>query len=109
MAKPTAGWEKLGDKFYRKIQLYTDVFDQDLELENYILTGAAYGGAIGTLVWRVSRLFWQSWLMCWDIYKSHVTDLFPFKCLLLQRPLLSLFESKVIRLHSLRNFICGVR
>jgi hypothetical protein len=47
MAKPTADWEKVGDKFYRKIQLYTSVFDQDLELENYIVTGAPYAGAIG--------------------------------------------------------------
>lgn len=47
MANPTAKWEKVGDKFYRKIQLYTAVFDQDLELENYIVTGCSYGGAIG--------------------------------------------------------------
>jgi hypothetical protein len=47
MANPTADWEKVGDKFYRKIQLYTAVFDQDLELENYIVTGCSYGGAIG--------------------------------------------------------------
>ncbi|PMD39185.1 vacuolar protein-like protein sorting vps16 [Hyaloscypha variabilis F] len=46
MANPTADWEKVGDKFYRKIQLYTAVFDQDLELENYIVTGCSYGGAI---------------------------------------------------------------
>jgi len=45
--KPTADWVKLGAKFYRKIQLYTAVFDQDLELENYIITGCSYGGAIG--------------------------------------------------------------
>lgn len=44
---PTADWEKLGDRYYRKIQLYTAVFDQDLELENHIVTGAPYGGAIG--------------------------------------------------------------
>lgn len=50
MANPTADWEKVGDRFYRKTQLYTAVFDQDLELENYILTGAVYGGAIGTLL-----------------------------------------------------------
>jgi len=49
MANPTADWEKVGSKFYRKIQLYTAVFDQDLELENYIVTGCRYGGAIGTL------------------------------------------------------------
>lgn len=48
MANPTADWEKVGDKFYRKIQLYTAVFDQDLELDNYIVTGCSYGGAIGT-------------------------------------------------------------
>ncbi|KAH8812061.1 vacuolar protein-like protein sorting vps16 [Xylogone sp. PMI_703] len=46
MSNPTADWEKVGDKFYRKIQLYTAVFDQDLELENYIVTGCSYGGAI---------------------------------------------------------------
>lgn len=49
MANPTADWEKVGDKFYRKIQLYTAVFDQDLELDNYIVTGCSYGGAIGML------------------------------------------------------------
>jgi hypothetical protein len=47
MANPTADWERLGDKFYRKVQLYTEVFDQDLELENYVVTGCSYGGAIG--------------------------------------------------------------
>jgi hypothetical protein len=47
MANPTADWEKVGSKFYRKIQLYTAVFDQDLELENYIVTGCSYGGALG--------------------------------------------------------------
>ena len=47
---PTAGWEKVGDRFYRKIQLYTAVFDQDLELDNYVVAGAVYGGAIGEFV-----------------------------------------------------------
>jgi hypothetical protein len=47
MANPTADWDKVGDRFYRKIQLYTTVFDQDLELDNYVVTGALYGGAIG--------------------------------------------------------------
>ena len=49
MSKPTANWEKVGDKFYRKVQLYTAVFDQDLELENYKVVGAPYGGAVGRL------------------------------------------------------------
>lgn len=43
----TADWEKVGDRFYRKIQLYTAVFDQDLELENHVVAGAPYGGAVG--------------------------------------------------------------
>lgn len=45
--KPTADWERVGDRFYRKLQLYTDVFDQDLELENYVVVGAPYSGAVG--------------------------------------------------------------
>jgi vacuolar protein sorting-associated protein 16 len=49
MSSATADWEKVGDRYYRKIQLYTAVFDQDLELENYIVAGAPYGGAIGML------------------------------------------------------------
>ncbi|KAI8966780.1 vacuolar protein sorting-associated protein 16 [Daldinia sp. FL1419] len=43
---PTAGWEKVGDRFYRKTQLYTAIFDQDLDLDNYIVAGAPYGGAV---------------------------------------------------------------
>jgi hypothetical protein len=46
---PRAGWEKVGDQFYRKIQLYESLFDADLELENYFVAGAPYGGALG--VW----------------------------------------------------------
>ena len=46
MTIPTADWERVGDKFYRKTQLYTSLFDQDLELENYIVTGCSYSGAI---------------------------------------------------------------
>lgn len=44
---PTAGWERVGDRYYRKVQLYDGVFDQDLELENYVIVGAPYGGALG--------------------------------------------------------------
>ncbi|KAK3333321.1 Vps16, N-terminal region-domain-containing protein [Cercophora scortea] len=46
VAHPTAGWEQVGERFYRKIQLYTQVFDQDLDLDNYIVAGAPYGGAL---------------------------------------------------------------
>lgn len=48
MSKPTTNWDKVGDKFYRRIQLYDSIFDPDLELENYTVTGAPYSGAVGT-------------------------------------------------------------
>jgi vacuolar protein sorting-associated protein 16 len=47
---PRAGWEKIDDQFYRKIQLYQQVFDPDLELENYHIAGAPYSGALA--LWR---------------------------------------------------------
>jgi len=50
MSKPTADWERLGERYYRKIQLYTDVFDPDLELEHYSISGAPFGGALGMYV-----------------------------------------------------------
>lgn len=50
MSTPTANWEKVGDRFYRKTQLYTAVFDSDLELENYKAVGAPYSGAVGRWV-----------------------------------------------------------
>lgn len=47
MSKATANWERIGDRFYRKIELYTNVFDADVELENYSVTGAPFSGAVG--------------------------------------------------------------
>lgn len=47
---PRAEWESLGDKWFRKTQLYTAVFDQDLDLDNYIVAGAPYGGALGVSI-----------------------------------------------------------
>jgi hypothetical protein len=47
MSKPTANWDRVGDRFYRRVQLYTSVFDPDLELENYTIAGAPYSGAVG--------------------------------------------------------------
>ena len=52
MSKPTANWERIGDRFYRRIQLYTDVLDPDLELENYAIAGAPYSGAVGGQIQR---------------------------------------------------------
>ncbi|EEP80188.1 conserved hypothetical protein [Uncinocarpus reesii 1704] len=45
-ANPRADWEKVGDQLYQKVRIYDAVFDEDLELENYIAVGAPYGGAI---------------------------------------------------------------
>lgn len=47
MSNPTAGWERVGDRFYRKTKLYDAVFDEDLELENHVIAGSQYAGAIG--------------------------------------------------------------
>ena len=47
MSSSMLDWERVGDRFYRKVKLYEAVFDQDLELENYVVAGAPYGGAIG--------------------------------------------------------------
>ncbi|KAF9891799.1 hypothetical protein FE257_003280 [Aspergillus nanangensis] len=45
-SNPLANWERLGDSFYRKVSIYDAVFDDDVELENYIVAGAPYGGAL---------------------------------------------------------------
>ncbi|KAL4761161.1 tethering complex subunit VPS16 [Aspergillus foveolatus] len=45
-SNPLANWERLGSSFYRKVPLYYSVFGEDVELENYIVAGAPYGGAI---------------------------------------------------------------
>lgn len=50
LANPRAGWEKIGTEFYRKIQLYSSVFDKDLDLDNYFVCGAPYSGALA--LWR---------------------------------------------------------
>jgi vacuolar protein sorting-associated protein 16 len=47
MSRANADWVKVGNRFYRKTELYTSVFDPDLELDNYIVTGAPYSGAVG--------------------------------------------------------------
>ncbi|KAI9760862.1 MAG: Kinesin [Chaenotheca gracillima] len=49
MAHPTADWDIVGDRYYRKVQLYTSIFDQDLELENYVIVGAPYGGCLALI------------------------------------------------------------
>ena len=46
LANPRAGWEKIGNEFYRKFQLYTNIFEKDLDLENHFCAGAPFSGAI---------------------------------------------------------------
>ncbi|KAI9837217.1 MAG: hypothetical protein M1819_000291 [Sarea resinae] len=46
MANPTAEWDRVGDRFYRKVQLYTAIFDDDLDLDDYSVIGAPYAGAL---------------------------------------------------------------
>jgi hypothetical protein len=60
---PTAGWEKVGDRFYRKIQLYTAVFDLDLDLDNFFVAGAPYGGAVG-----VFPRLWLHFVLSWTLH-----------------------------------------
>jgi hypothetical protein len=45
-SNPLANWERLGDSFYRKVTVYDAIFDEDVDLDNYIVAGAPYGGAI---------------------------------------------------------------
>lgn len=48
-SNPIANWDRVGNSFYRKIQAYEAVFDEDLELESYVVAGAPYSGALGWL------------------------------------------------------------
>ena len=55
-----ADWQSVGDAWFRKTQQYTEVFDQDLELDNYFVVGAPYAGALGgfapTDIWHIANL-----------------------------------------------------
>lgn len=46
ITKPTANWSRLGTRFYRRIPLYTSIFDPDLDLTQHIIAGAPYAGAL---------------------------------------------------------------
>lgn len=61
-----ADWESVGDRWFRKTQQYTAVFDQDLDLDNYVVAGAPYAGALGKLrscTWLYSYIMSCSLLM----------------------------------------------
>lgn len=42
-----AEWERVGERWFRKTQQYTSIFDESLDLDTYIVTGAPYAGALG--------------------------------------------------------------
>ena len=56
MDNARADWERVGDRFYRKTRLYTGVFDPELALEDYVVVGAVYSGAVGMLLARQLNL-----------------------------------------------------
>lgn len=41
------GWERLQDVFYRKRAEYSMMWVDDIDLSEFIVVGAPYGGAIG--------------------------------------------------------------
>ncbi|CAG9993459.1 unnamed protein product [Clonostachys byssicola] len=47
---PTSEWESVDGKWFRKTQLYTEVFEQDRDLDNFIVVGAPFAGALA--LWR---------------------------------------------------------
>jgi len=48
MASPTATWGTVSDTYYRKLTLYSSLWDGDFDLDKYIVAGAPFGGALGT-------------------------------------------------------------
>ena len=42
-----AEWERVGERWFRKTQQYTSIFDESLDLDTYIVAGAPYAGALG--------------------------------------------------------------
>lgn len=75
---PTAGWERVGDRFYRKTQLYTAVFDLDLDLDNFYVAGAPYGGAVGVLILGTPPLsfgiVWCIWILAYTASSFTFTE-----------------------------------
>jgi hypothetical protein len=42
-------WIELGDVYYNQANLYDLSWEQELEIEHFIVAGARYGGPIGDL------------------------------------------------------------
>ena len=47
ISHPRNGWEGAGERWYRKVEHYVSVFDEDIDLDNYVVAGAPFAGAIG--------------------------------------------------------------
>lgn len=45
-----ADWEPVGERWFRKTEHYSNLFDDDLDLNHFLLVGAPYGGALA--LWR---------------------------------------------------------
>jgi vacuolar protein sorting-associated protein 16 len=57
---PRAEWECVDDRWFRKTQLYTEIFDKALDLDDYVVTGAPYAGALG-MTGCASEPFTRRW------------------------------------------------
>lgn len=42
-------WNQMGDRFYRKFEVYQMSWGADMDVSKYILAGAPHGGPIGDL------------------------------------------------------------
>lgn len=47
MPRTVAGWDKVGDRFYRRVELYKPQFPEDVDLAHHVVAGAPFSGAIG--------------------------------------------------------------
>ncbi len=50
LPNPTSTWETVSNTYYRKLTLYSELWEDNGEfnLDDYIVAGSQFGGAIGT-------------------------------------------------------------
>lgn len=65
----TAGWEQVEDKYYRKILLYSALWNANFDLSDYIVAGAPYGGALGKLATSILEIM---------IFRSEDINIIPW-------------------------------
>lgn len=78
-----AEWERVGERWFRKTQQYTSVFDESLDLDNYIVAGAPYGGALGMLPCSYASI--EAFCLAQDEFFLILPKLADFWPLILQR------------------------